>query len=105
MGTYDKSGPRPATKAARKMRPAPMPKNAGRQPWKVPTARTIVKASTTSTKDARNAAETAGQTTGSIMVRPSTGLGASAAKDVEPAAASTAVHQATRSSVIIPVAM
>jgi hypothetical protein len=51
------------TSKASTARAARLPCKAGRQPRVAPTARTMVKASTTSTSDARKAAPTAGRTT------------------------------------------
>ena len=56
---------------ASSMRAAIVPINAGRQPRNVATASTIVKASTTSTNEARNAAPTAGAAMDQVIVFPS----------------------------------
>src|ERR1700730_17574541 len=60
IGTRSRSGPNNRTIAANNPRPAFVPRAAGRHPRKVATASTMVKASTTSTIEARNAALTAG---------------------------------------------
>src|SRR5436190_1756463 len=54
--------------AASRQRAAAVPSAAGRQPRKVATARTIVKASTTSTSEARNAAPIAGAAVDQISI-------------------------------------
>src|SRR6476660_6636674 len=56
MGTKPRSGPRTATSTAKVTKAAAVPRNAGRQPWMMPTASTMVKASTISTSEARKEA-------------------------------------------------
>ena len=59
-GTRSRSGPSPTTMKSRTTRPASAPSPAGRQPRTVATASTMVRASTASTSEARNAAIIAG---------------------------------------------
>src|SRR6266571_4012719 len=54
------SGPKASTSSARKASPARVPASAGRQPRTVPTASTMVSASTASTSEARKAEAIAG---------------------------------------------
>src|SRR6478736_9786730 len=54
------TGPSARTRRPRTPSPATVPVRAGRQPCTVATASTMVKASTTSTSEARNVAEMAG---------------------------------------------
>src|SRR5438552_14563369 len=60
IGTRSRSGPSSRMAPASEARAAAVPTAAGRQPRNDATARTIVKASTTSTIEAKNAAITAG---------------------------------------------
>src|SRR5258707_5396077 len=59
MGTRSSSGPSKTTNMQSTTRAAAVPKAAGRHPRTVPTARTMVNASTTSTSEARKAEPTA----------------------------------------------
>src|SRR6516164_7203840 len=63
-----RSGPSNRTIPASTARPAIVPSAAERQPRNVATASTIVKASTTSTSEARNAAITAGVAMDQVMI-------------------------------------
>src|SRR6516225_12279552 len=65
-----RSGPSSSTIAVSTMSPAVVPSAAGRQPRNVATASTIVKASTTSTREAKNAAVTAGAAVAKVIVFP-----------------------------------
>src|SRR5947209_8194805 len=58
IGRFARAGPRPATMTANPPTAAATPHPADRQPRVTPTARTMVKASTISTADAKNAAAT-----------------------------------------------
>src|SRR5271168_600637 len=74
IGTRSRGGPSKRTIPASTVSPAAVPSAAGRQPRKVATARTMVKASTTSTREARNAALTAGAAVDQEIMFPSSAV-------------------------------
>src|SRR3984893_2816585 len=67
-GTRSSKGPSATTISASTTRPVNAPSPAGRQPRTVATASTMVRASTASTSEARNAASIAGQTNAKPLV-------------------------------------
>lgn len=71
IGTSASSGPNASTSAASNARAKAAPVSAGRQLRVTPTASTMVKASTTSTKEARNAAVTVERMGVSVCIRAS----------------------------------